>query len=107
MRHWILLFVLALVFAGCGKEEAKTAEEGKGGGSSAGAPVSDAEIQAACDNMTRIMAEQSPKAAEREKKRCPGAVKKTPADKLRPFVECLKNAKDEETLAKNCMKLQR
>ncbi len=96
----LALTCLALAITACGGGE--KGEEAK----DEATPPTDAEIEAACANMEKILAEKNPETAKREAEKCPDSIKKTPAAKAKPFADCLAKAADEKTFIEECMPLR-
>lgn len=95
------LAALAMTLVACGGGE--KAEEAK----DEATPPTDAEIEAACANLEKILAEKNPDKAKREAEQCPDSIKKTPAAKAKPFADCLAKAADETAFIEECMPLRK
>ena len=91
---------LALALSACGGGEKEEAKE-------EATPPTDAEIEAACANLEKILAEKNPEKAKREAEQCPDSIKKTPAAKAKPFADCLAKATDETAFIEECMPLRK
>ena len=94
----LLLALTSVTFACDSKDESKTED---------GPAVTDAQVDAACANLEKILAKDNPDKAKREAAACPKSIRATPGKQAVAFAECLAEAPDEKTFIEKCMPLRK
>lgn len=69
--------------------------------------ITDAEVEAACANLEKILGADNPEKAKREAEACPASIRKTPTKQAKAFAKCLAEAPDEDTFIHDCMPLRK